>query len=71
MLDLVDAVRRHAMANYENDGWDYVVECFDDGDIIELISDADAKTAKQAIKAVGDYVKIRDDYRKDIQAEEF
>ena len=31
--DLIAAVRRHALDNYERDGWDYLVECWDDGDI--------------------------------------
>ena len=71
MLDLVDAVRNHAMANYGKDGWDYVVECYEDSDIIEILSDADASTPKQAIKAVGDYVGGVADYRDEIQAEAF
>ena len=45
-LDLVNAVRKHALNNYENDGWDYLVECWDDGDILEQISDKNA-TAPQ------------------------
>jgi hypothetical protein len=69
--ELIHAVRTHAMANYEKGGWDYVVEAWDDGDILEIISDKNATTVKQAIKAVGAEVKLHDDYRKDIQAEEF
>ena len=33
---LVDAVKGHAVRNYEKDGWDYIVECYGDGDIAEL-----------------------------------
>ena len=28
--DMIKAIRSHANANYENSGWDYVVECWDD-----------------------------------------
>ena len=68
MLDLVNAVRRHANNYYSIDGWDYVVECFDDGDIIEIISDSKATTIKEAINAVHEHVKTRDDYRKEIES---
>jgi hypothetical protein len=71
MLDLVNAVRHHAMANYDVDGWDYLVECYDDGDIIEIISDAEATTVPEAIKAVHKEVKFQDDYRKEIESTEF
>ena len=63
---LVDAVKGHAVRNYEKDGWDYIVECYGDGDIAALIEAADATTPEQAIKAVGDYIKVRDGYRSDI-----
>ena len=64
---LVDAVKGHAVRNYEKDGWDYIVECYGDGEIAEIIQDAKATTPKQAIKAVGDYIKVVDDYRSEIR----
>ena len=63
---LVDAVKGHAVRNYEKDGWDYIVECYGDGDIASLIQAANATTREEAIKAVGDYIKVKDDYRSDI-----
>ena len=66
---LVKAVRDHARKNYERDGWDYVVECYDDADIIEAIGDA--RTEASAIVRVKRAVKAMDDHRKDIQAEAF
>ena len=53
---LVDAVKGHAVRNYEKDGWDYIVECYGDEDIAALIEAADATTREEAIKAVGDYI---------------
>lgn len=66
---LVKAVREHAAKNYDKGGWDYVVECYDDDDIIELIGDA--TDAWLAIKRVGEVMAAKDDYRRDIQAEAF
>tara|TARA_R100000700_G_scaffold38694_1_gene50344 strand:+ start:226 stop:453 length:228 start_codon:yes stop_codon:yes gene_type:complete len=63
---LVDAVKGHAVRNYEKDGWDYIVECYGDGDIASIIQAANATTREEAIKAVGDYIKVKDDYRSDI-----
>lgn len=67
--DFVHVVREHAGAHYNEDGWDYVVEAFDDKYIIEIIRDARATTVKTAINAVHQVVKIKDEYRKDIEGE--
>ena len=50
VFDFVSVVRNHALANYNTDGWDYVVECWEDGDILDAINDA--TTAAQAIAIV-------------------
>lgn len=67
MDDLIKAVKEHAQANYEADGWDYLVECYEDKDIREMIEEAGATTAEEAIKVIGEVMKVKDDYRKDIQ----
>ena len=69
MNDFTAAVKQHALANYEKDGWDYVVECYDDAEITDIIKTA--RTAAGAIKMVRAHVKPRADYRADIQAEAF
>lgn len=33
---MIQAVRQHAIKHY-NEGWDYVVEAWDDGDILEVV----------------------------------
>ena len=48
MNELIQVVKNHAVANYEFDGWDYLVECWSDEDIAEMIGDA--KTPEEAIK---------------------
>lgn len=66
---LIAAVRAHAIAHYEFDGWDYVVECWDDAQIAGIIKTA--RTEKGAIRMVRAEVKTRADYRDEIQAEAF
>ncbi len=66
---LVEVVKNYACANYEMDGWDYIVECFSDEDILEAIKHA--KTDKAAIRAVGRLAKELNERRKDVQGEIF
>lgn len=47
MNELIAAVRAHAEANWDKDGWDFLVECWDDAEIAEVIGNA--KSAKSAI----------------------
>lgn len=61
----VAAVRRHAQAHYEESGWDYVVECWEDQEIMEETQHC--KSEKEAIDKVRSVVKFMDDYRRDIQ----
>jgi hypothetical protein len=47
-VELVKAVRDHAMKNYEGpEGWDYVIECWESSEIADEIKDC--KTAEEAI----------------------
>ena len=65
----VDAVKKHAIANYEKDGWDIVVESYSDNDIAELVKTA--RTINGAIRMVRAWVKPLADYRAEVQAEAF
>lgn len=64
--DLVNAVRTYAIKHYEQDGWDYVVECWEDKDILDVVKGC--KQESQAIRKVRTEIKLIDDYRKDIIA---
>jgi hypothetical protein len=64
--DLINAVRDHAYANYNDDGWDYVVECWEDGDILEAIGDAD--TAEEAVARVREAVRPLAEMRDEVRA---
>lgn len=66
---LIAAVKAHAIEHYEIEGWDYVVECYSDEEIAEIIKTA--RTPAGAIKMMRAQVKPRADYRADIQAEAF
>jgi hypothetical protein len=68
-MNFVKEIKAHALANYNRDGWDFVVECYSDEEICELT--ARCTTAEQAIAKIGRTVKAQDDYRRDIQAEAF
>ena len=68
---LIAAVRRHAMDNYEQDGWDVLVECWDDGDILECISDNSATSPAAAIKACLEIVALYDEKRRAVRNEIF
>lgn len=68
-MDLVAAVRHHALANYSAGGWDYVVECWEDSDILEIIGDA--QTVDAAIDKVRRIVKIIAEREHDAQSEVF
>ena len=67
--ELIAAVRQYAEKNYESDGWDYVVECYEDADIAAIIKSA--RTVAGAIRKVRAEIKHLADYRAEIQAEIF
>lgn len=71
MSEMVAAVKQYATTHYTEDGWDYIVETFEDEDIAKGIREAQARTPEDAIKALHRHVKILDDHRKDIQATVF
>lgn len=62
----VKAVRAHAEKNYDRDGWDFIVECWEDADIQEWT--ADCKTEEEAIRAVGSVARALADQRSEVQS---
>ncbi|MHC4780141.1 MAG: hypothetical protein ACYTFG_16345 [Planctomycetota bacterium] len=74
MDEMIQAVKKHAINHYENGGWDYIVECYEDSDIEETIKEAQtagAKTTEEVIAQIGKWMRAKDDYRKDIQSTAF
>lgn len=60
---LILAVKDHAKENYAN-GWDEIVECYEDEDLREIIGLA--RTSKGAIKKVAAVVSLRNEVRRDV-----
>jgi hypothetical protein len=65
-MTLVEQVRKHAEARYDRDGWDFLVECWEDHDIAEWIGDAaDFETAMERCRHV---TRALDDNRRQCRA---
>ncbi len=68
-IELVAAVKRHALDHYEEDGWDIVIECWSDNEIAEAIGTA--RTEAGAVRAVRRAVKPVAEHRDEIQRTAF
>ncbi len=68
-LEIARGVLAHAKANYDRDGWDYIVECYSAEELVEVIGDN--YTLKAAIKHVAQVARLHDSVRKDVQGEIF
>lgn len=64
-LMLIGAVRMIANERY-NTGWDVVVECFTDGDILEYLSDAQFDLL-EALKAIQAWIDLRKEMEENCQ----
>lgn len=69
--EIAEAVKAHAIANYQKDGWDYLVECYSLNDIVKWIEEKGWTDAQQAIEGIGEMLKVQDSIRKDMEAEAF
>ena len=67
--DLIDAVRAHAVEHYNEGGWDFVVECWEDWEILAVVRGC--KKEGQAIRKVRKQIRALDDRRREVQAEAF
>ena len=63
---LVEKIRDHANANYSKNGWDFVVECYEDEEILEMIKGA--KTFHGAKCKMAPILKIKDEMRREAKA---
>ena len=68
MDNLIQVVKAHALAHYETAGWDFVVECWDDRDILSTLTENNCLTPEQAIKVIGEQVGIQNEHRAEILA---
>lgn len=65
---LIDEIRAHAVENYNEDGWDYLVECWGDDEIIEAIGPTAVNTVEEAIYRLKPTLKTLDNYRREIKS---
>jgi|APCry1669188910_1035180.scaffolds.fasta_scaffold05790_8 phage tail sheath gpL-like len=66
---MIKAVKQYAMEHYEEEGWDYIVECYSDEDILDIIKDS--ATEADAIEAVRQDIAPRAQLRDEVRAEIF
>ena len=64
--ELIRQIKEYAGKNYGKDGWDYLVECYSDQEIIEQMGNA--KTLLGAIKKLSKGLKNLDEYRSESTA---
>lgn len=57
MTNLVEFIKAHALANYENGGWDVIVECWNDEAIALTLAELGITTEREAL---GYFTRITD-----------
>ena len=61
----IKKLRKHANENYEKGGWDYLVECYSDEDIVEYFCEGKT-TYSEVLAEAKETMNDKDEYRQDI-----
>ena len=61
--ELVEMIKAHAIKNYSKNGWDFLVECYEDEEILEMIKGA--KTFHGAKCKLAPTLKDQDEVRRE------
>ena len=69
--ELVQYVKDYANLHYEDGGWDVIVECWEDKDILELLTRDNATTEQEALAAFKDIVAVWADQQADAENSRF
>ena len=69
--ELVQYVKDYANFHYEDGGWDVIAECWEDKDIIKVLTEDNATTEKEAIAAFKDVVAVWADRQADAENSRF
>ena len=69
--DIIAAVKSHAVAEYEVEGWDFFVECYTDKDYRTAIIENKLDTEEKALAWFGKLGRCLNERRNAIQAEIF
>ena len=68
-LAFIEQITQHALNHYEEDGWDYWIECYDTADRLEVIEGA--TSYEEALAKAHKVMKMLGDHRKEIQSTAF
>lgn len=68
---LVDAVKRHAIEHYNESGWDFIVECYEDREIALELRRRQLLTVDTAIADFAETAKVKAEARREAQSETF
>jgi len=66
--EVYERIYDHALANYENGGWDYFVECCGYEDFCRDVQEKGWQTYEAAFQFYKTVYHVLDDVRRDIQA---
>jgi hypothetical protein len=69
--ELVQYVKDYANFHYEDGGWDVIVECWEDKDILKVLKENNATTEKEAIAAFKRFVAVWADQQADAENSRF
>ena len=69
--ELVQYLKDYANLHYEDGGWDVIVECWEDKDILELLTRDNATTEQEALAAFKDIVAVWADQQADAENSRF
>lgn len=64
-LEWADRVLAHAVENYDSDGWDFIVECYDRQELADRLAQADCDSYEVALKEMAITANLLNDRRLD------
>ena len=68
---LVQYIKDYANFHYEDGGWDVIAECWEDKDILKVLTENDATTEKEALASFKDVVAVWADRQSDANNSRF
>jgi len=68
MTEMVEAVKAHANAHWDEDGWDEIAESYEDCEIAEVLALLDLTTVAEAIHEFHEIAKLRKERGDEIRA---
>ena len=62
-MEYTQAVKTYAIENYNQGGWDFIVECYSDDELTELIHEGKPRNEQEAINWVSRIIGVFDERR--------